>query len=99
MFNLIQSVLLIFIEMMCCKIFYETFGEIRYKGWINAIQFILLLGSMCILAYGFSEYLTMRQTFAILLFSAFMFWHVKISIKKSFVLATLFDALLLALII
>lgn len=97
MFNLIQSVLLIFIEMMCCKIFYETFGEIRYKGWINAIQFILLLGSMCILAYGFSEYLTMRQTFAILLFSAFMFWHVKISIKKSFVLATLFDALLLAL--
>ncbi len=97
MFNLIQSVLLIFIEMMCCKIFYETFGEIRYKGWINAIQFILLLGSMCILAYGFSEYLTMRQTFAILLFSAFMFWHVKISIKKSFVLATLFDAWLLAL--
>lgn len=97
MFDLIQSVLLIFIEMMCCKIFYETFGEIRYKGWINAIQFILLLGSMCILAYGFSEYLTMRQTFAILLFSAFMFWHVKISIKKSFVLATLFDALLLAL--
>ena len=42
MFELMQSVLLIFIEIMCCKIFYETFGEIRYKGWINIIQFVLL---------------------------------------------------------
>jgi len=38
MFELMQSVLLIFIEIMCCKIFYETFGEIRYKGWINIIR-------------------------------------------------------------
>lgn len=44
MFDFMQSVLLIFIEMMCCKIFYETFGEVRHKGWINTIQFILLLG-------------------------------------------------------
>lgn len=43
MFELMQSVMLIFIEIMCCKIFYETFGEVRYKGWINTIQFILLL--------------------------------------------------------
>lgn len=47
MFELMQSVLLIFIEIMCCKIFYETFGKVRYKGWINVIQFILLLGSVC----------------------------------------------------
>jgi len=97
MFDLMQSVLLVFIEIMCCKIFYETFGEIRYKGWINIIQFVLLLGSMCLLAYGFSEYFTIRQIVAILMFSIFMFWHVKISLKKSFVLAILFDALLLAL--
>lgn len=97
MFELMQSVCLVFIELMCCKIFFETFGEIRYKGWINVIQLIFLLGSMCLLAYGFSEYFTIRQIVAILMFSIFMFWHIKISLKKSFVLAILFDALLLAL--
>lgn len=92
-----QSILLIFIEIMCCKIFYETFGKIRYKGWINIMQFVLLLGSMCLIAYGFSEHFTIRQIAIILMFSVFMLWHVKISLKKSFVLAILFDALLLAM--
>ena len=97
MFDLMQSVLFIFIEIVCCKIFYETFGEVRYKGWINTIQFVLLLGSIFILSFGFSEYFVIRQISGILLFSVFMLWHVKISLKKSFVLAILFDALLLAM--
>lgn len=92
-----QSVLFIFIEIVCCKIFYETFAEVRYKGWINTIQFVLLRGSIFILSFGFSEYFVIRQISGILLFSVFMFWHVKISLKKSFVLAILFDALLLAM--
>ena len=92
-----QSVLLIFIEIMCCKIFYETFGKVRYKGWINVIQFILLLGSVCLLAFGFSENFVIRQIANILTLSAFMLWHVKISLKKSFALAVLFDAFLLAM--
>lgn len=97
MFELMQSILLMFIEIMCCKIFYETFGEVRYKGWINTIQFILLLSCICFLSYGFSEYFVIRQITGILLFSVFMLWHVRISLKKSFVLAVLFDALLLAM--
>lgn len=97
MFELIQSILLIFIEIMCCKIFYETFGKIRYKGWINIIQFVLLFGIMCLIAYVFSEHFTIRQIAIILMFSIFMLWHVKISLKKSLVLAILFDALLLAM--
>ena len=97
MFELMQSILFIFIEIVCCKIFYETFGEVRYKGWINTIQFILLLGSIFILSFAFSEYFVIRQISGILLFSVFMLWHVKISLKKSFVLAILFDALLLAM--
>ncbi|MDE7342101.1 MAG: GHKL domain-containing protein [Lachnospiraceae bacterium] len=97
MFELMQSVLLIFIEIMCCRIFYETFGEVRYKGWINVVQFILLLGSMCLIAFGFSKHFIIRQIAIILMFSVFMLWHVNISLKKSFVLAILFDALLLAM--
>lgn len=97
MIELIQSILLVFIEIMCCKIFYETFGKVRYKGWINVMQFILLLASMCLIAYGFSKYFTIRQIAIILTFSVFMVWHVKISLKMSFALAILFDALLLAM--
>lgn len=97
MFELMQSVLLIFIEAICCKSFFESFGEIRHKGWINVIKVLLLLSSMCLYSYGLSEHLILRQISAISVFSVFMFWYVKISLKKSFVLAILFDALLLAL--
>ena len=97
MFELMRNVLLIFIEATCCRIFFETFGEIRRKGWINSIQRWLLLGSMCFYSYGLSEYFVLRQIVAISVFSVFMLWHVKISLKKSFALAILFDALLLAM--
>lgn len=97
MFDLLQNIILIFIEIMCCKIFFETFGELRYKGWINIIQFMLLFGSVCLLAYGFSEYFAIRQIANILVLFIFMLWHVRVSLKKSFILAVLFDALLLAM--
>ena len=97
MFDLMRNVLLIFIEATCCRIFFETFGEIRRKGWINFIQGLLLLGGMCFYSYYLSEYFVLRQIVAISAFSVFMLWHVKISLKKSFALAILFDALLLAM--
>ncbi len=97
MFDLMQNVLLIFIEAMCCKSFFETFGEKRHKGWINLIQVLLLISSMCYYSYVLSEYFVLRQIIAISAFSVFMLWYVKISLKKSFVLAILFDALLLAM--
>lgn len=97
MLDLMRNVLLIFIEATCCRIFFETFGETRRKGWINFIQALLLLGSMCFYSYGLSEYFVLRQIVAISVFSVFMLWYVKISLKKSFALAILFDALLLAM--
>lgn len=97
MFDIMQSILLMFIELICCKIFFETFGKIRYKGWINIMQFVLLLVSICFLSYSFSRHFVIRQIAIILTVSIFMLWHVKISLRKSFVLAILFDALLLAL--
>lgn len=97
MFDLLQNLLLIFIEIMCCKIFFETFGELRYKGWINIIQFILLFGSIWLLAYNLSEYFAIRQIANILVLFIFMIWHVKVSPKKSFILVALFDALLLTM--
>ncbi|MCM1500528.1 MAG: GHKL domain-containing protein [Clostridium sp.] len=97
MSGLLQNVLLIFIEAMCCKTFFETFGEIRHKSWMNFIQVLLLLISMCFYSYSLSQYFVLRQIIAVSVFSVFMFWHIKISLKKSFVLAILFDALLLTM--
>ena len=61
------------------------------------MQFVLLLGNMCLIAFGFSEHFIIRQIAIILMFSVFMLWHIKINLKKSFILAILFDALLLAM--
>jgi len=58
---------------------------------------MLLLGGTCFLVYAFAEHFIIKQTIGIIMFSVFMLWHVKISLKKSFVLAILFDALLLAM--
>lgn len=97
MFDFMQNVLLIFVEAMCCGSFFESFGEMRHKGWMNFIQVLLLWGSMCLYSYGLSGYFVPRQMAAIAVFSAFMLWHVRISPKKSFALAILFEALLLAM--
>ncbi len=32
MFELMQTLLVFIIEIMCWQIFYETFGKVRYKG-------------------------------------------------------------------
>jgi sensor histidine kinase YesM len=97
MFNLMRSALYLFIEVTCCWIFFESFGEIRRKGWINTVQFWLLYCVVWLYAYELSEYFVLRQIVGIFSFSLFMFWHVRISLKKSFALAILFDALLLAM--
>lgn len=96
MFDSLPNVLMILFEVFCCKIFYEIFGKVRYKGWINAVQLILLIGSVYGVARGLENIFVLKQIVIILIFAAFMFWHMKISIKKSLILAVLYQALLLA---
>ena len=95
MFDSLPNVLMILFEVFCCKIFYEIFGKVRYKGWINAVQLILLIGSVYGVARGLENIFVLKQIVIILLFAAFMFWHMKISIKKSLILAVLYQGLLL----
>lgn len=95
MFDSLPNVLMILFEVFCCKIFYEIFGKVRYKGWINAVQLILLIGSVYGVARGLENIFVLKQIVIIILFAAFMFWHMKISIKKSLILAVLYQGLLL----
>ena len=96
MFDSLPSVLMIVFEVFCCKIFFEIFGKVRYKGWINAVQLLLLVGSVFSAAKVLENIFALKQIAIIILFAAFMFWHVKISIKKSLILAVLYQGLLLA---
>lgn len=96
MFDSLPSVLMIFFEIFCCKIFFEIFGTVRFKGWINAVQLILLAGSVLGVAKGLENIFVLKQIALILIVAVFMFWHMKISIKKSLILAVLYQALLLA---
>lgn len=96
MFDSLPSVLMILFEVFCCKIFFEIFGSIRYKGWMNAVQLILLAGGVYGAAKGLNNVFILKQIVIILIFAVFMFWHMKITIKKSVILAVLYQALLLA---
>lgn len=96
MFDLLPSVLVIVFEVFCCKIFSEIFGKVRYKGWINKLQLILLVCGVLGVVKGFANVFVLKQIALILIVAAFMFWHMKNSIKKSLILAVLYQALLLS---
>lgn len=93
---------MILIETICCLFFCETFGNARYKGLSNTLQFaLLLLANMylgyiydCAYDYNMVEMLRLHVA-GILVLSLFMYWYVKISLKKSLVVAVFFDVLLL----
>lgn len=97
MSDLVVELLIIFFEVLCCKIFCEIFGKLRYKGLINSVQLVLLEFGVLIAARGLSELFIIKQVVMVSLFALFMFWHMKINIKKSFILAVLYQAMLLSI--
>lgn len=97
MSDLLAEILIIFFEALCCKIFFEIFGKVRYKGWINIVQMIALECSVFIAARMLSDLFIIKQIVMVSIFAMFMFWHIKISIKKSFVLALLYQAMILSI--
>ncbi len=96
MFDSLPSVLMIVFEVFCCKIFFEIFGKVRYKGWINVVQLMLLVSCVFGAVKSFANIFVLKQIVLILIVATFMFWHIKINIKKSLILAVLYQALLLA---
>lgn len=95
MIDLIENILLIVFEVICCDIFYETFGERRYKSFVNIIQLGLLAFMACLLSFIFAGHLILKQIVLIIVISIIMAWHINIGIKKSFALGILYDGILL----
>lgn len=97
MSDLLAELLIIFFEVLCCKIFFEIFGKLRYKGWINIIQLIILECSVFIAARVLAGSFIIKQIVMASIFAILMLWHINISIKKSFILALLHQAMILSI--
>lgn len=96
MSDLLAEILTIFFEVLCSKIFFEIFGKVRNKGWINIVQLLVLETSVFIAARTFSNMLVLKQIIVSSIYAGVMLWHVKISVRKSFVLGWLYQAMMLS---
>lgn len=96
MSDLISEVLIIFFEVFLCKMFCEIFGGRLRKGWTDGIQFMLAGACVFVAARGLSDFFVIKEAVMVSVFAVFMFRHVRIEIGKAFVLALLYQAMLLS---
>ncbi|MBD5534721.1 MAG: sensor histidine kinase [Lachnospiraceae bacterium] len=94
----IESIFIIVFEILCCKIFYETFGQKRYpeRKFINVVQIFLLCAATILSAYMLRENFIVRQLFHIVIISVIMCWHIAIDYRKSVFLVLLFEGFMLS---
>lgn len=96
MSDFVVGILILFFEVLCSKIFCEIFGKVRFKGWINIVQLMVLEISVFLAAGTFSNNMILKQIVVASIYAGVMLWHVKISVGKSYVLGLLYQAMLLS---
>lgn len=96
MSDFVFEIIILFFEVLCGKFFCEIFGKVRYKGWLNVVQLIVLEISVFISARAFSDIMILKQIIVASIYSGVMLWHVKISIGKSLALGVLYQAMMLS---
>lgn len=98
MLNYIQGIMLTVLEMICCKIFFEIFGEKRLKNkWENYGIVLGLIISVYSLALLFYEQFFIKQILVIAVIALFMILHLNIHFGKALILSLLFQGLLLSI--
>lgn len=98
MINYIHGVMLTIIEMICCKNFFEIFGEKKIEnGWRNfGIIFGTTILGYCI-AILLQDNFLLKQISVIIVIALCMVWYLKLYFWKAFVLSLLFQGLLLSI--
>lgn len=92
----IQSFMILILEILCCKIFYEIFGERRKKSRIWDCMVMAVLAGVSFLAVNLlSQKLVLKMAVVVMLIAAAMYAVFQITFLKSMILAALFQALLL----
>ena len=98
MFTWIQGIFIIFIETLCCKLFFEAFSVRRkeIKEEIRGIAILLLVVALFCVSLILKDNYLIKQIVVILLEAATMFLLMKLDLKRALILATMFTGLLLA---
>lgn len=97
MFIYVQRLLIVMLEVLCCKIFFETFGVKRNKNnsWKNHVIIAGLIVLIFFSAMLLYNYFFIKQVLIIIITSISMMIYLKISFLKSFILSALFQGFLL----
>lgn len=97
MLGYLESISVIIMETVCCKLFYEAFAKKRNEDRLNDYLFIILLsGTNFMLVYFVGQKMLVKQILIILVTGLIMFMYADIKLWKSFCIALLFQSLLLA---
>lgn len=96
MVDVIQSLLIVFFEMICCRIFFDTFFRNNAGSLMKLVQLVLLTLCTTIVALALNDSLWLRQFGAINVEALFMYWMYRGNLKKIYVLTFFFQGLLLA---
>lgn len=96
MVDLLQGYLIIVLEIICCKIFFDTFCRQNISiGFRQLICFFVLSISDFIIVLTLSEYFFIKEFFVIFVTSITMKFYTQKSIKKNIVLTIIYQGILL----
>ena len=98
MITYIQGIMLTVLEMICCKMFFETFGKKRTEKKLINIGIILgLIIFVYSVALLFYDLFILKQILVIIIIAFFMILYLNIHFRKALILSLLFQGLLLSI--
>ena len=97
MLNYIQGIMLTALEIICCKIFFESFGKKRRdSNWQNFAVIFCTIICCYLVALIFYNKFILKQILVIVMIALFMSAYVEVQLIKSIILSLLFQGLLLS---
>ena len=98
MLNYVQGIVLTAFEIICCKIFFESFGKKRYESSTrNCIIILSTIISCYLVVLALYNKFIIKQILIIVMIALFMSVYVKVKLIKAIVLSLLFQGLLLSI--
>ena len=97
MLNYVQGIMLTALEIICCKIFFESFGKKRYESSTRnyIIIFSTIISCYLVVLALYNKFI-IKQILVIVMIALFMSVYVKVKLIKAIVLSLLFQGLLLS---
>ena len=98
MLNYVQGIVLTALEIICCKIFFESFGKKRCESSTrNCIIIFSTIISCYLIVLTFYDKFILKQILVIVAIALFMSAYVKVKVIKAIVLSLFFQGLLLSI--